>query len=165
VPDAKPPAFLVQFDPAQTSALDIGTQAKIALESDGAVAATTYAVSFVPAQPELLAVSNLKAVPSYSQVDLFANVTAPGTLTLSTPVFGCCADSVRYGLPQLLDGVQSVDLKNSGSMSVSLVVGFDPAQLTPDQIAEGVKEILETDQLLGSTVTIHMNEKPAGEGM
>lgn len=154
VPDARPPAILVRFDPEQTSVQDIAQQARIGLESDTFVP-TAFAVSLVPAEPALLAVSLLNPIRYFDETDLLVRILEPGMLRLSNEIFGCgtCINSMLFGLPKL-DGVQNVSREPGPSWPEAVVV-FDPSVISAEQIAWAAKEILETDELLGSTITIH----------
>jgi hypothetical protein len=125
--------MIVQFDPGQTSAQDIAQQAKIGLESDSFVPAT-FAVNFVPAQPELLNVAVLNPLRFFAETDLFVHAVQPGQLTLDNYLFGCGTCMER-------------------------VVGFDPAVVSEQDIAQAAKGILEADVLLGSTVTVHFDDQ------
>src|SRR5260370_38512508 len=82
-----PPAMIVQFDPAQTSAQAIGQQAKIGLESDSFVP-TTFAVNVVSPQPALLNVAALNPVRFFAETDLFVHEVQPDRLTLHNNLSG-----------------------------------------------------------------------------
>ena len=158
VPDTSPPAMIVQFDPAQTSAQAIGQQAKIGLESDSFVP-TTFAVNVVSPQPELLNVAALNPVRFFAETDLFVHEVQPGQLTLDNYLFGCgtCMDAILNQLPGV-NGVASVERQAVPGGTALAVVGFDPSVVTKEDVAQAAKGILETDVLLGSTVTVHFDD-------
>ena len=158
VPDTAPPVMIVQFDPAKTSAQDIAQQAKLGLESDSFVP-TTFAVNFVGAQADLLNVSALKPVRFFAETDLFVQDVQPGQLTLDNYLFSCgtCMDALLHQLPNL-NGVATVERQAVQGGSPVVVVAFDPEVVSTQDIAQSAKGILEADVLLGSTVTVHIDE-------
>ena len=158
VPDTFPPVMIVQFDPAQTSAQDIAQQAKMGLESDSFVP-TTFAVNFVTAEPDLLNVSALNPVRFFAETDLFVQDVQPSQLTLDNYLFGCgtCMDALLNQLPNL-NGVAKVERQAVQGGSPLVVVAFDPGVVSTQDIAQSAKGILEADVLLGSTVTVHIDE-------
>jgi len=158
VPDTTPPVMIVQFDPAQTSAQDIARQAKVGLESDSFVP-TTFAVNFVTAQPELLNVAALNPVRFFAETDLFVQDVQAGQLTLDNYLFGCgtCMDALLNQLPNL-NGVAKVERQAVPGGSPLVAVAFDSAVVSTQDIAQAAKGILEADVLLGSTVTVHIDE-------
>jgi hypothetical protein len=158
IPDVSPPALLVRFDPEQTSAEAIAEQAKIGLESDFVVR-TTFAISFVTPKPELLAIPVLNPVRLFDETDLFVKVMEPGKLSLSNYIFGCgtCINSTLNGIPKLA-GVLAATRENAPGGTPVAIVTFDPQLTTAEVIANATRDILETDELLGTVITIHIEE-------
>lgn len=155
VPGSRPPAMLVRFDPRQTSAEAIAQRAKEGLESD-AIVPTTYAVSFAPTDPLLLAVERLDLIRYFHQMELLVRVEAPGMLKLNTELFGCgtCTNLVLDALGKL-GGVLEAR-RQSSPAGPEVVVAFDPAVVDAEAIAVASKDALESDELLETSVAIRL---------
>src|SRR5207247_11242168 len=115
---------------------------------------------FVTPQPGLLNIPFLNPVRLFDETDLFVKVMEPGKLSLGNYIFGCGTriNSTLDGIPKLAGVFESTRENVPGGTPVAIVT-FDPQLTTVDDIANATQHILQTERLLGTVTTIHIEAK------
>lgn len=149
IPESFPPVVLVYFDPELTSAEAIVQAAKVGLETDPvnpAPVATTLELATVHRA------ARLEAIQRFGAAGLWVRPVGASTLRLDTELFECgtCLNQVRLAL-QEMPGI--VEVSREGR---SLLVAYDRLVVDPDGVVDAAKSRLEADQLLQTSVTVHV---------
>lgn len=153
IPESFPPVVMVFFDPELASAEAIVQAAKVGLETDPANPAP------VAVTLELAAVQRpvrLEAIQRFGATGLWVRPVGANTLRLDTELFVCgtCLNEVRLALGEM-PGIVEARPDGSGHGRF-LLVTYDPVVIDPDGVVNAAKRSLEADQLLQTSVTVHV---------
>lgn len=148
---------IVRFDPAQTSAEAIVQAAKAALETDPfnpRPVAVTLEYRPVEAPPALA------PIVRFTATDLWVRALATDTLRLNTELFGCgtCSHQVIEALQRTPGVMEARSERSAGGPAV--LVTYDPAATTPEQLGEIARQALEGDPFLPGSVAVHFVTGP-----
>jgi copper chaperone CopZ len=157
LPNSQPPVVIVRFDPAQTSAEAIVQAAKAALETDPfnpRPVAVTLEYGPVEAPPALV------PIVRFTATDLWVRALATDTLRLNTELFGCgtCSHQVIEALQRTPGVIEARSERSAGGPAV--LVTYDPAATTPEQLGEIARQALEGDPFLPVSVAVHFVTGP-----
>ena len=153
IPESFPTVLVVYFDPELASAEAIVQAAKVGLETD------PFNPDPVAVTLELAAVqrpARLEAIQRFGATDLWTRSAGGNRLRLDTELFGCgtCLSQVTMALretPGIVDA--GPDFSREGTF---LLVAYDPMVINADGVVHVAKRSLEADQLLQTSVAVHV---------
>jgi copper chaperone CopZ len=148
---------IVRFDPAQTSAEAIVQAAKAALETDPF---NPRPVAVTVASGPVEAPAVLAPIVRFTATDLWIRPLAADTLRLNTELFGCgtCSHQVIQALQQVPGVIAARTEPSAGGPAV--LVTYDPAATTPEQLGAIARQALEGDPFLPISVAVHVIAGP-----